>query len=347
MSDHHSIQKLETETVTIYFLDERQERTELRNLLSLEENVLKMRVHESPEKIIHAKRLESIFQEVVLEHLSLFDWMRICSNPAACPLLEKLFAIHGDKYDWNCLSGNPNAITLLERNSDKIDWSILSKNPNAIHLLEANQGRIDWYHLSSNPNAIALLERNKQNICWVSMLMNPNPEAFDMFKKYIFGRGKCKRKREDFIKSNDDMVGKKELWRRFLNKNPAPNVIKFLEENEDWIYWYHLSENPAAIHILEANQEMVCWSKLSKNPNAIELLERNTDKIDWRAFCASNTTERGFELMRKNPENIHWGELSSNPFALDLLRENLHMVCGNMIYSNPNPELWNGQVNMK
>ena len=48
------------------------------------------------------------------------------------------------KTNWIGLCQNPNAIPLLEKNLDKVKWEWLSENPNAIPLLEANRDKIEW-----------------------------------------------------------------------------------------------------------------------------------------------------------------------------------------------------------
>jgi hypothetical protein len=43
--------------------------------------------------------------------------------------------------------------------------------------------------------------------------------------------------------------------------------IDLLEQNQDKINWFFLSENPNAIHLLEQNQDKIHWYRLSGNPS--------------------------------------------------------------------------------
>jgi hypothetical protein len=57
--------------------------------------------------------------------------------------------------------------------------------------------------------------------------------------------------------------------------------MTFLQENQDKIDWFWLSQNPAAIDMLKANPDKIIWQYLSSDPAAIDLLKENPDKINW------------------------------------------------------------------
>ena len=150
---------------------------------------------------------------------------------------------------------------------NKINWKVLSGDPKikSILILKSNIDRIYWPTLSRNPNPLAI-QIMKDNLDIFKQKMTP----FDWC--YFF---------ESSISIHFlDLLSDK-IHKSGISGNEHPKAIKFLESNQDKIYWPTLSKNPAAIDILKANQDKIVWDNLSENPAAIELLIQNQDKINW------------------------------------------------------------------
>jgi hypothetical protein len=92
-----------------------------------------------------------------------------------------------------------------------------------------------------------------------------------------------------------------------LSANQSPAAIEFLEQNQQYIYWYNLCKNPAAIHLLEANlnNNNINWCSLCENPAAIHLitaeLEANpkSNKINWYTLSANPAIFKTNEYILK------------------------------------------------
>jgi hypothetical protein len=89
-----------------------------------------------------------------------------------------------------------------------------------------------------------------------------------------------------------------------------------LENNQDKIHWFYLSENPSAraLTLLEKNLDKICWPYLSLNPSALTLLEKNKDKIYWTYLSANPSA---LTLLEKNQDKINWYGLSQNPVIFE------------------------------
>ncbi len=87
-------------------------------------------------------------------------------------------------------------------------------------------------------------------------------------------------------------------------------LVSFVEQNQDKLNWYRLSQNPNAIHLLEKNQDKINWHWLSRNPNAIHLLEKNQDKINWDHLSQNDSLfEYDYNAMKNNMYNPDTGLL--------------------------------------
>ena len=95
-----------------------------------------------------------------------------------------------------------------------------------------------------------------------------------------------------------------------MNRNSNSDIISFLDNNKNKIYWEILSSNP------NENKDKINWVNLSSNTSyeAIELLKENIDKIDWN--CLSDNPS-AIEILKENEDKINY--LSRNPsiFQLD------------------------------
>jgi ribosomal protein L24E len=159
--------------------------------------------------------------------------------------LSQLQKENPNTISWSYLSCNTNdgAVQLLSENQHKIDWCNLSYNTNdgAIALLRENPDKIDWYRLSRNPNdgAIQLLYKNPEKIDWVGLSLNPNDDAITLFLNKIECRSIFQKLYYNYFKNEEN-----KYWRGLCG-NQNKKVMDILEENQDKIDWFRLSENPA------------------------------------------------------------------------------------------------------
>lgn len=180
---------------------------------------------------------------------------------------------------------NPRAIEWVEQLADAFMESCLDTGL---------MGYLRFYAsgLSANPHAIGILEKYPSLIDTLHIPRNPN--AFHLSQQ---------------LPPNNYI---------FLNGNPNPCVIEWLEQNPTYIRWSILSSNPAAIHLLKQNPENIVWSELSANPNAVPMLEKHLDKVDWSMLSLN---PQAIHLLEQHPDKINWGSLCHNPNAYRLLKE--------------------------